>query len=526
MQSGARRWADLAWPDLGAAVAPTDGHAVGLVPVGATEQHGPHLPSGTDTLVAQAICDEASARTGCLVLPALPVGVSYGHGTELPGTLCLTPELMAAVIKQYALWAAMSGLRRLLFVNAHLGNTSTIGIATDVLRLHHPELRVGAIDWWACSAEISGRGHRGRRRHPRQPSRNSAGHGDRTRSGTGRPHRRRRRRGPHRRAGLPLHRAGTVHQRSHRQAVPGHRESSATTCSTWSPPRSRPASSAAGSRSHHCASRPYRPTSPSYQEVCCMDTVKHITDDNKRWAASCTPTESATSPARWIDVMGRAKSKMVPIDHLPNLLAGSERYTPRGMGGLGAMTRTRTRSSRCPTWPPCRCCRGTGGSPGWRPTCRGEGAEPWALCPRSILRSSCIWLPTGVSVQPRRRDGVLRLPGGDDVTAPVVPMARSRAIAARRPAYDLEVDHGRHAFPRPHGLVRCRSLASASLLRPRGRRRALEFDFNYADALGHGRPHHAVPAGWPADRQAVRLTVTFMPKPTTRPAGAGATTST
>src|SRR4051794_36222153 len=154
MQSGARRWADLAWPDLGAAVAPEDGHAVGLVPVGATEQHGPHLPAGTDTLVAQAICDEASARTGCLVLPALPVGVSYGHGTELPGTLCLSPELMAAVLKQYALWAAMSGLRRLLFVNAHLGNTATIGIATDVVRLHHPELRVGAIDWWACSAEV------------------------------------------------------------------------------------------------------------------------------------------------------------------------------------------------------------------------------------------------------------------------------------------------------------------------------------------------------------------------------------
>jgi creatinine amidohydrolase len=148
MQSSARRWADLAWPEVRATLE-GDGH-VGLVPVGATEQHGPHLPVGTDTLVAQAICDETSARTGALVLPALPIGVSYGHGTVLPGTLSLSPELMAAVIRQYALWAAMSGLTRLLFVNAHLGNTATIGIATDTLRLHHPELRVGAIDWWAC----------------------------------------------------------------------------------------------------------------------------------------------------------------------------------------------------------------------------------------------------------------------------------------------------------------------------------------------------------------------------------------
>ena len=153
MQSATRRWADLTWPEVAEGLQGS-GRAVGLVPVGATEQHGPHLPVGTDTLVAQAICDEASARTGALVLPAMPVGVSYGHGTALPGTLSLSPELLAAVIRQYALWAAMSGLRRLLFVNAHLGNSATIGIATDTLRLHHPELRVGAIDWWACDPDV------------------------------------------------------------------------------------------------------------------------------------------------------------------------------------------------------------------------------------------------------------------------------------------------------------------------------------------------------------------------------------
>ena len=48
----------------------------------------------------------------------------------------------------------MSGVSRLLFVNAHLGNAATIGIATDTLRLHHPELRVGAIDWWASSPDV------------------------------------------------------------------------------------------------------------------------------------------------------------------------------------------------------------------------------------------------------------------------------------------------------------------------------------------------------------------------------------
>lgn len=147
------RWADAAWPDLQETLQarPTE---VGLVPVGATEQHGPHLPTGTDTLIATAVCERAAELCDGIVLPAVPVGVSYGHGTELPGTLSFSPALLAEVLKAYASWAAASGLSRLLFVNAHLGNTATIGTATDWLRLYVPELRVGTVDWWSSSPEV------------------------------------------------------------------------------------------------------------------------------------------------------------------------------------------------------------------------------------------------------------------------------------------------------------------------------------------------------------------------------------
>jgi creatinine amidohydrolase len=147
------RWQDAAWPDLREALAAHD-HEVGLVPVGATEQHGPHLPTGTDTIIATAICERAADLVGGIVLPAVPVGVSYGHGTVLPGTLSLSPSLLAEVLKAYAVWAAASGLRRLLLVNAHLGNTATIGTATDWLRLYVPELRIGTVDWWACDPHV------------------------------------------------------------------------------------------------------------------------------------------------------------------------------------------------------------------------------------------------------------------------------------------------------------------------------------------------------------------------------------
>ncbi len=146
----ALRWEDAAWPDLD-----TVAGDVGLVPVGATEQHGPHLPTGTDTIIASALCHRAAAATGAPVLPAIPVACSYGHGTELPGTLSLTPELLALVARQYAEWAAHSGLTRLLFVNAHFGNSAALGVATDHLRLHRPDLRVGVLDWWAVDPVVT-----------------------------------------------------------------------------------------------------------------------------------------------------------------------------------------------------------------------------------------------------------------------------------------------------------------------------------------------------------------------------------
>lgn len=144
------RWEDLAWPEL----AGLD-NEVGLIPVGATEQHGPHLPTGTDTIIATALCSQVSEVTGCPVLPAVPVAVSYGHGTTLPGTLSLTPELLALVARQYAEWAATSGLTRLLFVNAHFGNSAALGVATDHLRLYRPDLQVGLIDWWTVTPEVA-----------------------------------------------------------------------------------------------------------------------------------------------------------------------------------------------------------------------------------------------------------------------------------------------------------------------------------------------------------------------------------
>ena len=152
VEATARVWSAQAWPELTVLEREPD---VGLVPVGATEQHGPHLPTGTDTIIASALCEAASARTGAPVLPPVALGCSYGHGTELPGQLSLSPELLAAVLREYASWAGASGLTRLLFLNAHFGNVGALLAATDELRLRRPDLRVGIANWWALDPFVT-----------------------------------------------------------------------------------------------------------------------------------------------------------------------------------------------------------------------------------------------------------------------------------------------------------------------------------------------------------------------------------
>ena len=68
-----------------------------------------------------------------------------------------------------------------------------------------------------------------------------------------------------------------------------------------------------------------------------MDTVNAIEPAHRELAATLAQSGVKYALAAWIDIHGRPKSKVVPIDHLPNMLAGSERFPPRGISGLGPM---------------------------------------------------------------------------------------------------------------------------------------------------------------------------------------------
>jgi len=123
----------LAWPDL-EEIRERHGGLL-LLPLGATEQHGPHLPVAMDTLLAERLCGEVSARTGVPVMSALRYTVSQGHTAKWPGTFSLRHATFLAVLRDLAEWARATGWRRLLLVNSHFGNDAPARVAVDQLRL-------------------------------------------------------------------------------------------------------------------------------------------------------------------------------------------------------------------------------------------------------------------------------------------------------------------------------------------------------------------------------------------------------
>ena len=143
---------ELTWPQVAALVA--GGERLCLVPVGATEQHGRHLPLNTDSAIATAICRGASARTGVPVLPTIAIASSHAHTTKWPGTLSLPPRQLVEIVVELTRWVRASGFTKLLLVNAHGGNIGPLRVAVDEIRCAGG-LQVGLITWPELSDEIA-----------------------------------------------------------------------------------------------------------------------------------------------------------------------------------------------------------------------------------------------------------------------------------------------------------------------------------------------------------------------------------
>ncbi len=126
-----------------------------VVPLGSVEQHGHHLPLGTDTSVACAVAEAAAgALDDALLAPALAYGASGEH-EDFPGTVSLGTEALTGLLVEYGRsagrWAA-----RVLLVNGHGGNVEALRTAGEVLRAEGRD-----VAWFPCGVP-GGDAHAGR----------------------------------------------------------------------------------------------------------------------------------------------------------------------------------------------------------------------------------------------------------------------------------------------------------------------------------------------------------------------------
>lgn len=132
------------------------GMDMAILPIGATEQHGPHLPLCVDSLIPGKIALGVSAETGVPVFPLFSYGQSSSH-TGLPATLSLKPETFQRVAEEIGEWAYATGFRRLLFLSGNLPNLPPLTCAILNLKQTCPELRAKALNWWDITPELSSR---------------------------------------------------------------------------------------------------------------------------------------------------------------------------------------------------------------------------------------------------------------------------------------------------------------------------------------------------------------------------------
>lgn len=143
----------MSWPDYVRAVR---GGAVVILPVGALEQHGPHLPMGTDAIFATRMSEAVAGAIDGLVLPPINYGYKSqarsGGGQTFPGTTSLDGKTMIALVQDIIRELARHGVQRLLVLDGHYENqwflTEAIELALREMMLQNRSMRIVRTEYW------------------------------------------------------------------------------------------------------------------------------------------------------------------------------------------------------------------------------------------------------------------------------------------------------------------------------------------------------------------------------------------
>jgi creatinine amidohydrolase len=140
---------NMTWPQAQAAFKRT---SFVIIPTGSTEQHGPHLPLGTDFLVAKELARRTGERANVIVTPVMPIGYAQYHAV-FPGTLSLTEETLTRVYIETCENLLRYGATHILFMNGHGGNTTALRRCGEWLRERCVPSAVAC--WWLMTHVVN-----------------------------------------------------------------------------------------------------------------------------------------------------------------------------------------------------------------------------------------------------------------------------------------------------------------------------------------------------------------------------------
>jgi len=143
---------EMTWQE----VREVDRGVVVLIPTGSLEQHGPHLPLLTDTLLVTAVATEVERRMpdDVLLTPTLWLGAS-GHHLAFDGTLSASFETYGGAVTNVIESLIPHGFWRFFVLNGHGGNTEPNGVALRGIKTRHPHLQLGHSGYFAFSADAA-----------------------------------------------------------------------------------------------------------------------------------------------------------------------------------------------------------------------------------------------------------------------------------------------------------------------------------------------------------------------------------
>lgn len=125
-----------------------------IIPTGSIEQHGPHLPLGTDYFIAREIANRVGEISPVVVVPAIPIGFADYHA-DFPGTLSVSQETLGRLYREICSYLVKYGVTHILFINGHGGNLGVIKTVMSSLR--DQDVLAAEISWYLMSGILDRR---------------------------------------------------------------------------------------------------------------------------------------------------------------------------------------------------------------------------------------------------------------------------------------------------------------------------------------------------------------------------------